>query len=182
MPKRNQVFYIGTNSSRVLTTMRRDILSQFKHLPTSGEYLHRDCYDAAKKYSKDTFIVIDKLGADYIPKLFEFKRIVDLIANKIKVLPDQFSDRLMQFLSKITFNHLPHRMENYRDKYEHHWLIETYDEVIEDKGVKVFIDSAAVMYLFGTEMDYKQEEFSSQFVFNNPNETERCGCGESFKI
>ena len=56
------------------------------------------------------------------------------------------------------------------------------DELIEDKGVKVYIDSAAVMYLLGTEMDYKKEEFSSSFVFNNPNETERCGCGESFKI
>ena len=56
------------------------------------------------------------------------------------------------------------------------------DELIEDKGVKVFIDPAAVMYLLGTEMDYKKEEFSSSFVFNNPNETERCGCGESFKI
>ncbi len=56
------------------------------------------------------------------------------------------------------------------------------DEVIEDKGVKVFIDSAAIMYLLGTEMDYKKEQFSSQFVFNNPNETERCGCGESFKV
>ncbi len=56
------------------------------------------------------------------------------------------------------------------------------DEVIEDKGVKVFIDPAAVMYLLGTEMDYKKEDFSSTFVFNNPNETERCGCGESFKI
>jgi len=56
------------------------------------------------------------------------------------------------------------------------------DEVIEDKGVKVFIDPAAIMYLLGTEMDYKQEEMSSTFVFNNPNETERCGCGESFKI
>ena len=56
------------------------------------------------------------------------------------------------------------------------------DEIIEDKGVKVFIDSAAVMYLLGTEMDYKKEDFSSTFVFNNPNETERCGCGESFKI
>ena len=55
------------------------------------------------------------------------------------------------------------------------------DEVIEDKGVKVFIDSSAVMYLLGTEMDYKKREFSSSFVFNNPNETERCGCGESFK-
>jgi len=56
------------------------------------------------------------------------------------------------------------------------------DELIEDKGVKVYVDSAAVMYLLGTEMDYKQEEMSSTFVFNNPNETERCGCGESFKI
>ena len=56
------------------------------------------------------------------------------------------------------------------------------DEIIEDKVVKVFIDPSAVMYLLGTEMDYKKEEFSSSFVFKNPNETERCGCGESFKV
>ena len=56
------------------------------------------------------------------------------------------------------------------------------EEVIEDKGVKVLIDPNAVMYLLGTEMDYKKEKFSSQFIFKNPNETERCGCGESFKI
>ena len=56
------------------------------------------------------------------------------------------------------------------------------EEIIEDKGVKVFIDPSAIIYLLGTEMDYKKEKFSSQFVFKNPNETERCGCGESFKI
>jgi len=55
------------------------------------------------------------------------------------------------------------------------------EEVIEEKGVKVMIDPKAIMYLLGTEMDYKKEELSSTFVFNNPNETERCGCGESFK-
>ena len=55
------------------------------------------------------------------------------------------------------------------------------DEIIEDKRVKVFIDPSAIMYLLGTEMDYKKEQFSSTFVFKNPNETERCGCGESFK-
>ena len=55
------------------------------------------------------------------------------------------------------------------------------DEIIEEKGVKVFIDPSAIMYLLGTEMDYKKEQFSSTFVFKNPNETERCGCGESFK-
>ncbi len=56
------------------------------------------------------------------------------------------------------------------------------EEVIEDKGVKVFIDPKAIIYLLGTEMDYKTDEFSSQFIFKNPNETERCGCGESFKV
>ena len=56
------------------------------------------------------------------------------------------------------------------------------DEIIEDKGVKVFIDPGAIMYLLGTEMDYKKEQFSSSFIFKNPNETERCGCGESFKV
>ena len=56
------------------------------------------------------------------------------------------------------------------------------EEVVVDKGVKVSIDPKAIMYLLGTEMDYKKEQFSSSFVFNNPNETERCGCGESFKI
>ena len=55
-------------------------------------------------------------------------------------------------------------------------------ESVEDKGVKVLIDPKAIMYLLGTEMDYKKEELSSTFVFKNPNETERCGCGESFKI
>ena len=56
------------------------------------------------------------------------------------------------------------------------------EEIVEDKGVKVLIDPKAIMYLLGTEMDYKTEKFSSQFIFKNPNETERCGCGESFKV
>jgi iron-sulfur cluster assembly protein len=56
------------------------------------------------------------------------------------------------------------------------------DEVIEDKGVKLFVDPGAIMYLLGTEMDYKKDQFSSSFIFKNPNETERCGCGESFKV
>ena len=53
---------------------------------------------------------------------------------------------------------------------------------LSSHNCKVFVDAAAVMYLLGTEMDYKKEEFSSSFVFNNPNESERCGCGESFKV
>lgn len=57
-----------------------------------------------------------------------------------------------------------------------------FEEVIEDKGVRVFVDSAAVMFLIGSEMDYQDGKFQSGFVFNNPNEKGRCGCGESFSI
>jgi iron-sulfur cluster assembly protein len=53
------------------------------------------------------------------------------------------------------------------------------DEVVEDKGVKLVIDPKAVLFLIGTEMDWKVEKLSAQFVFNNPNQTSACGCGES---
>ena len=138
IPKRQQVFYVGTNSSYVLGKIRREILSKFKHLPTSGEYVHRDCYDAAKKYSKDTFIAIDKMGPSFIPKLFEIKRKVDRISNKFVFFPDKFSDKLMQFLSNFWPNHLPKRMEQFRDKYEHHWVIEMSDEGIDE--AKIYFD------------------------------------------
>ncbi|WP_299622805.1 iron-sulfur cluster assembly accessory protein [Pelagibius sp.] len=56
------------------------------------------------------------------------------------------------------------------------------EDVVEDKGVKIFIDPMAVMFLLGSEMDYVEDKFQSGFVFNNPNEKGRCGCGESFHV
>lgn len=130
--KRTKVFYVGTNEPDVLWKIRRDILSTFKNLPTTGDYLHRACYDATKKYSKDNFIVINKLGTNFIPTLFALKRKVDLIASGFSFLPNKLSDRLMQFFTNFFPNHLPKRMEEYRDKYEHHWVIETSDEAIDE--------------------------------------------------
>ena len=57
-----------------------------------------------------------------------------------------------------------------------------FDEVVEDKGVRLLIDPKAVLFLLGTEMDYKTEKLSSQFVFKNPNQTSACGCGESVQL
>jgi iron-sulfur cluster assembly protein len=56
------------------------------------------------------------------------------------------------------------------------------DEVVEDKGVRILIDPKAVLFLLGTEMDYKVDKLSAQFVFNNPNQTSACGCGESVQL
>ena len=56
------------------------------------------------------------------------------------------------------------------------------DEVVEDKGVKIFIDPKAILFLIGTEMDFVREKLGARFVFNNPNQTAACGCGESVSI
>ncbi|HDY84578.1 MAG TPA: D-lactate dehydrogenase, partial [Methylophaga sp.] len=129
---KQQVFYVGTNDAKVLSTMRRDILSGFKSLPVSGEYMHRDCYAVTKKYGKDTFLVIDKLGTKYIPKMFSLKRTVDRIADKLTFLPTKISDRIMQALSYLWPNHLPKRMEDYHQQYQHHWILEMSGEGIEE--------------------------------------------------
>ena len=86
----------------------------------------------AKKYSKDSFLVIEKLGTKFLPTLFEIKRKVDLLSKYFKFLPNKFSDHLMQFLSKFYPNHLPKRMENFKDKYDHLWIIEMVDDGIKE--------------------------------------------------
>ena len=134
-PKKSKVFYVGSNNQDDFWKIRREILSNFKELPRLGDYMHRDCYDAAKKYSKDTFIVIEKLGTNFLPSLFEFKRIVDIIAEKVKFLPEKFSDKLMQFLSNFWPNHLPKKMEAFRDQFEHHWIIEMTDDGINEAEI-----------------------------------------------
>ena len=69
-------------------------------------------------------------------------------------------------------------------EYTMEWAAEQtpFDEVVEQDGARVLIDPKAVMYLLGTEMDYRTEKLSSQFVFNNPNQTGACGCGESVNL
>jgi iron-sulfur cluster assembly protein len=60
--------------------------------------------------------------------------------------------------------------------------VEKFDEIVEDKGVKILIDPKAILFLLGTEMDYKVDKLKAGFVFNNPNQTSACGCGESVAI
>ena len=138
IPEKKQVFYVGSNDAAVFTKVRRDILSTFKNLPDSGEYLHRDCYDVSKKYGKDMFIVISKLGAKFIPKLFAFKRKFDAFTDKLGFLPNKMSDRVMQYMSYIFPNHLPKRMEEFRDKYQHHWILEMSNDGVDE--AKAYLD------------------------------------------
>ncbi|MBZ4363846.1 D-lactate dehydrogenase, partial [Mycobacterium tuberculosis] len=89
--KRQQVFYIGTNQPQVLTEIRRHILAEFQHLPVAGEYMHRDIYDIAEKYGKDTFLMIDKLGTDKMPFFFTMKGRTDAMLEKVSLFKPHFT-------------------------------------------------------------------------------------------
>lgn len=121
--KRQQVFYIGTNQPEVLTTIRRHILGKFTHLPVAGEYMHRDIYDIAERYGKDTFLMIDKLGTDKMPFFFTMKGRTDAMLEKVSLFKPHFTDRFMQKIGNAFPAHLPPRMKSWRDKYEHHLLL-----------------------------------------------------------
>ncbi|ESS58631.1 D-lactate dehydrogenase [Enterobacter cloacae S611] len=120
---RQQVFYIGTNQTAVLTEIRRHILANFDHLPVAGEYMHRDIYDIAERYGKDTFLMIDKLGTDKMPLFFNIKGRTDALLDKATVFKPHFIDRSLQKISGLFPSHLPSRMKEWRDKYEHHLLL-----------------------------------------------------------
>jgi iron-sulfur cluster assembly protein len=114
---------------------------------------------------------------------------IKFMSEQIIKLSDNAAERIKQIMSKAENSAIGVRVGvksggcagmSYVMEYANE--IKPNEEVIEEKGVKVFIDPKAIMYLLGTEMDYKKEKFSSQFIFKNPNETERCGCGESFKV
>ena len=121
--KRQEVFYIGTNQPEVLTEIRRHILANFKSLPVAGEYMHRDIYDIAERYGKDTFLMIDKLGTDKMPFFFTAKGRTDAWLEKVPFVKPHFTDRMMQTLGNLFPGHLPPRMKSWRDKYEHHLLL-----------------------------------------------------------
>jgi D-lactate dehydrogenase (quinone) len=118
-----KVFYIGTNTPQVLELIRRKALSEFENLPVAGEYMHREIYDIAKKYGKDSFIVINKLGTDRLPLLFGMKANAERILDKMKIFKPYLPDRVLQKLSYLFPNHLPKRMEDFREKYEHHLIL-----------------------------------------------------------
>ena len=123
LEKETAVFYIGTNQTSLLNDIRRHMLANFEVLPISGEYIHRDAFDIAAKYGKDTFWVIKKFGTHWLPKLFALKANVDRIGKKFVFLPQHLSDKFMQTVSKFIPEHLPKSLWDYRDKYEHHLIV-----------------------------------------------------------
>ncbi|KPN71489.1 D-lactate dehydrogenase [Neisseria sp. 83E34] len=135
LEKNTAVFYIGTNDINELTDIRRTILGGFKSLPISGEYIHRDAFDIAAVYGKDTFWVIKKFGTHNLPKLFDYKAKVDRFGKKLNFLPKHFSDKALQKISKFLPEHLPQSLRDYRNRFEHHLILKMGGEGVEEARV-----------------------------------------------
>jgi D-lactate dehydrogenase len=103
--------------------LRRRVLTEFSALPISGEYLHRDMFDVAHVYGKDTLLMIHWLGTDYLPKFFSLKGLLDARLNKIRFMPRNLVDRTMQLLGRMLPEALPARMLVFSKQFEHHLIL-----------------------------------------------------------
>ncbi|MEM1047791.1 MAG: D-lactate dehydrogenase [Pseudomonadota bacterium] len=118
-----RVYYIGTNETADLTALRRALLTQIDPLPVSAEYLHREIFDIARIYGKDTLLLIHWLGTQWLPLIFKIKGKLDGIFNDRAALPNHLVDRVMQAVTRILPEALPRRMLDWRDRFEHHLIL-----------------------------------------------------------
>lgn len=117
-------YYIGTNDPAALTTLRRRLLSRLSLLPIACEYMHRDMFNACRKYGRDTFLLIHHFGTDVMPLFFGIKRRLDATFNSWPFLPRALVDRVIQALASLwPFEVLPKKMLDFGQRYEHHLIL-----------------------------------------------------------
>ena len=132
MPKEKKVFYLGTNNSNDLSKLRKEILKNFSELPEMCEYMNREIFDTAKKYGKDVFLSIKHIGTKRLPKLYAIKSNMEYYLNKIPLVPKFLPDQILYYLSRLFPEHLPKRLIDYRNQYEHYLILDMSDEGIEE--------------------------------------------------
>ncbi|MCG3882617.1 D-lactate dehydrogenase [Psychrobacter sp. Ps3] len=159
---KEQTFYVGSNSVYELALLRRQILSSFKNVPEVGEYMHRDIFDVSAKYGKDTFLSIKHLGTNALPKLFSIKGSIDAKLSKWSWVPNHLTDKVMQMIAQVLPQHLPKRMLEYRNQYEHHLIIKMSDEGIYE--AQSFLESFFADSETGSYFTCTQAESDSAFL------------------
>ncbi len=159
---KEQTFYVGSNSVYELALLRRQILLSFKNVPEVGEYMHRDIFDVSAKYGKDTFLSIKHLGTNALPKLFSIKGSIDAKLSKWSWVPNHLTDKVMQMIAQVLPQHLPKRMLEYRNQYEHHLIIKMSDEGIYE--AQSFLESFFADSETGSYFTCTQAESDSAFL------------------
>ena len=132
MPKEKKVFYLGTNNPNDFSKLRKDVLKNFSELPEMCEYMNREIFDTAKKYGKDVFLSIKHIGTKRLPKLYAIKSNMEYYLNKIPLVPKFLPDQILYYLSRLFPEHLPKRLIDYRNQYEHYLILDMSDEGIKE--------------------------------------------------
>ncbi|HIW89558.1 MAG TPA: D-lactate dehydrogenase, partial [Candidatus Ligilactobacillus excrementipullorum] len=150
--EKTQMFYIGTNNPDELEDVRRYIMKNFKNLPVSGEYMHKDAYRLAKKYGKDSLIVIEKIGTAHLPEMFALKAWGERFLKHIPFFKNYFPDRLLQTAGHLFPNQMPTRLDNYYVKYDHYLQLKMAGEGIEEarQYLKEYFSKASGNYFEAT--------------------------------
>ncbi|SDQ01500.1 D-lactate dehydrogenase [Ectopseudomonas guguanensis] len=158
------VFYIGSNDPHDLTEVRRHLLAKLPRLPIAGEYIHRTAFDIGEKYGKDTFLVIDKFGTARVPAAFAMKSRVDGFFERFGLRG--VTDKVIQALMNLLPSHLPARMREYRDRYEHHLLVRVSNDTLEQTRAfltEYFTGSASGAF-FECDADEGRKAFLHRFA------------------
>ena len=132
MPESKQVFYLGTNNPDDFSRLRKHILGKFSELPEMCEYMNRGIFDTAKKYGKDVFLSIKHIGTKRLPRLYALKSNLEYFLNKIPFIPKFLPDQFLYYISKVFPEHLPQRLVDYRNQYEHYLILYMSDEGINE--------------------------------------------------
>lgn len=158
------VFYIGSNDPHDLTEVRRHLLAKLPRLPIAGEYIHRTAFDIGEKYGKDTFLVIDKFGTSKVPAAFAMKSRVDGFFERFGLRG--VTDKVIQALMNLLPSHLPARMREYRDRFEHHLLVRVSNDTLEQTRAflsEYFTGSASGAY-FECDAEEGRKAFLHRFA------------------
>lgn len=158
------VFYIGSNDPHDLTEVRRHLLAKLPRLPIAGEYIHRTAFDIGEKYGKDTFLVIDKFGTARVPAAFAMKSRVDGFFERFGLRG--VTDKVIQALMNLLPSHLPARMREYRERFEHHLLVRVSNDTLEQTRAfltEYFTGSASGAY-FECDAEEGRKAFLHRFA------------------
>lgn len=156
----SQVFYVGTNTQDDLTAIRRFLLKDLLRLPIAGEYIHRVAYDIGAEYGKDTFMFIEQFGTAKVPAAFAMKDKVDGYLEKVGM--KGLSDKVLQMVSKFLPSHLPKRMNEFRDLYEHHLVLRIENQDVEQ--VEQFLQQYFSSHTTGNYFLCSEEEGRKAFL------------------
>ncbi|WP_158968782.1 D-lactate dehydrogenase [Paraglaciecola sp. L3A3] len=130
--EQEHTFYLGTNSPQALQTVRTTLLKRSTSLPVYAEYLHRDIFNLADNYGRDTVLMIKYFGTKWLPKFFNVKRQLDSLCRKISWLPQSFIDKMVYKIASLFPSQTPEKLHQWNKQYEHQLILTIKGHLLEE--------------------------------------------------